>query len=112
MGEDVKIIVVDSRHLHQWAWTGINFPCELLLLSSFHSHFKWDAVEHPIMDVGALEDPTLMLDSVPWVPTPFLPTKPGRSWMVHFGVATSFTPLSVELLLHQVGVIVSFNGWC
>jgi hypothetical protein len=64
VGKDVKIIVIDSGHFHWWVWAGVDFLCKFLLSLSLHPHFKWDAMEHSIMDVGALEVPTLMSDSV------------------------------------------------
>jgi len=54
-GKDFKIIIVDARHCDWWVLVHKYFSCKLLASISLHSHLIWNAIEHPIMQVGALD---------------------------------------------------------
>jgi len=58
--DDFEVVIGHSWGLHRWLRACVDLPGKLLVAAPLGTHFMWNSVEHPISDVGALDDFSLM----------------------------------------------------
>jgi len=97
--EDFKVSIIDAWDFNQRLWFRTQFLSELCHANPLGPHFIGDTVVDFVMEVQALDGPTLMLDLISWMPTTGMPVEPRRPWVVSLDVWTVTLDCGISLTL-------------